>query len=126
MAGIISTGIIVSLLWVNRDRLPPSFIFALPPIVAVLTTFSTTLLFVTGGLLGDRIEMRKSKLGKSQRDAETQEHVRETARRITGSDRGHSYQAIVEILKVLQPFVPVITGLLGIIGPILLYMLKIK
>src|SRR5215211_1452115 len=123
MAGIVSTATIGSLLLAlaspqPSDLLSTSAILAVLTL-AVLTVFSTTLLFITGGLIGDRIEKRKSKLGQSQRDAETQEHVQATARRITSSDEGHSYRAIVEILRVLQPFIPVVTGLLGIITSIL-------
>jgi len=126
MAGIMPAIVFVLSMWLAFGTSQLPVLLGVSTIGVVLTLFSTTLSFVTGGLLGDLIEKRRSNLGKPQRDAETQQQVQATARRITGSDEGHSYRAIVEIFKVLQPFVPVITGLLGIIGPILLYYFRTK
>jgi hypothetical protein len=125
MAGIVATAVVVSVM-APLSTLPPWVLIGRASIVAVFTVISTTFLFITGGLLGDQIERRKSKLGKSQRDAETQEHAQAKARRVTGSDEGSVNKATVEVLKLLQPFAPVITGLLGIIGPVLLYYLGIQ
>ncbi len=94
--------------------------------IVIGTVVPATLLFFTGGLLGDQLEKRRSKLGKSQRDAEAREYAQATASRMTGSDEGIFYKVTVEILKLLQPFAPVITRLLGIIGPLLLFYLSIK
>jgi hypothetical protein len=125
MAGIVAAAVVVSLL-VAVSYLQTLALIRASTVIAVLTILSATFLFVTGGLLGDQIEKRKSKPDKSQRDAETQERVQATARRVNGSGEGRFYKAIVEILKLLQPLAPIITGLLGIIGPILLYYLGIK
>jgi|SRR5215204_5480178 len=130
MAGLVAAVVVISfpaalaLLDVTLDvvvgRAPSPWLFVVQaPLIVGFTVPPTTLLFITGGLLGDRIERRKAKPAKSQRDAETQEHAQATARRITGSDEGRFYKATVDILKLLQPFVPVITGLLGIIGALL-------
>jgi hypothetical protein len=87
--------------------------------LTAVTTFSVSLLFFTGGLIADRIKSRKS-AKPSEPSASA------TAKRIVGSDEGSFYKATVEIIKLLQPFAPVITGLLGIIGPVLLFFLGIQ